>query len=159
MRIHHGEKDGIGITPITIIDECERHVGRQYTIDGCASPEHARLRRYITPEEDFITTARDFTGEAVWLNPPYRKTRDDRGYTTRDFVRRASELPARFEGCLVSVLLESNMSGTTYFSDYIGKSECDRRARRADLYFFRGRIEFFENASGNTKSSMLITFS
>ena len=40
-----------------------------FTLDACALPHNAKLEHYFTPEQDGL--AQDWTGERVWVNPPY----------------------------------------------------------------------------------------
>ena len=40
-----------------------------FTFDAAASPENAKCQRFLTPKEDGLSVA--WTGEVVWLNPPY----------------------------------------------------------------------------------------
>lgn len=153
--IHHGEKNGVGITPMGFIKSIEERFGKHFTIDACASKGHQRCKRFITPEEDFIKTDHDFDGEVVWMNPPYIKTKDGRGYTTATFIDRAMEIHSNHH-CAFAILLESNMTGTKYFQRNFGSTHgwVDRGIR---IYFPPGRIEFEGiNGGGNTKSSMVI---
>ena len=147
---------GVGITPVEVLKWIEEKTGYELTIDGCASDGHERLQRHITPDEDFIKTPRDFTGEVVWLNPPYVGRR--RGeYSTADFVARAREIRGRFK-CPVIMLLEANMVGTKYFGDHVGHTPADRLAHGTDVFFYPGRINFDNFSGTNKKSSVIVVF-
>lgn len=150
-------KRGIGITPMAVIDWAAGAAGITFTIDGCASADNARLAKYVDEAEDFMTTRRDWTGEAVWLNPPYVKGKTGKGYTTGDFVRRARDIRDRY-GCPVVVLLEANMVGTSYFAKHVGSTPADRRRLRTELICYPTRINFLNMKPGNPKSSILVVY-
>ena len=150
------DQRGIGLTPVKVLEWAEKEAGLRFTIDGCASPEHARMERFISPDEDFIKTQRDFTGETVWLNPPYVARRANR-YSTADFVKRAATIRDRFD-CPIAVLLENNMAGTGYFGEHVGHTPAQRLARCTEIFFYPGRINF-ENFEGtNKRSSIMVVF-
>jgi hypothetical protein len=55
-------------TPWEVFETLHREY--RFTIDICATAENAKLPRYLTIEDDALTT--DWSGERVWCNPPYR---------------------------------------------------------------------------------------
>ena len=148
------DQKGIGITPMKVIDWIERQAGVKFTLDGCAQPHHARMKRFITPEENFLRTARDFTNETVWLNPPYVAPRKD-APGTGAFIARAARLRDEFAARFI-IILESNMTGTSYFTKYIGSTPADRARLNTEIYFYPGRINFLNLRGTNSKASILI---
>ena len=113
------------------------------------------MERFISPDEDFIKTQRDFTGETVWLNPPTwpggQPLFDGRLCET------GGHHPRPFD-CPIAVLLENNMAGTGYFGEHVGHTPAERLARCTEIYFYPGRINF-ENFEGtNKRSSIMAVF-
>ncbi|MDA8000531.1 MAG: phage N-6-adenine-methyltransferase, partial [Alphaproteobacteria bacterium] len=131
---------GIGITPMSVIEWIEAKANLKFTLDGCAQKHHARLKRYITPEENFLTTQRDFSNETVWLNPPYTAARKG-APGIADFIARAAQIRLDYNAHFV-LLLESNMTGTKYFTQYVGSTPEDRARLNTEIYFYPKRINF-----------------
>lgn len=150
------DQTGIGITPMSVIEWIERKASIKFTLDGAAQPHHARMKRYITPEENFLTTDRDFTNEAIWLNPPYVQSRKDRPGTGA-FIERALRIRDKF-GARLILLLESNMSGTHYFTKYVGSTPEDRLKLKTVIYFYPRRINFLNLKNTNPKSSIFVEY-
>lgn len=163
-RLHTGEKKGLAGTPRWVIDMAVQWCtgGLDFTLDACALESNKVCPRYISPEQDFIKTNYDFLNEVIWLNPPYTKTRDSRGYAMPDYMRRAYEITRKVE-CMVCALIESNMSGTKYFERYVGADEFMRKSRGIEIFFVPKRINFIlpgrpRGTSHNTKASMIVVY-
>lgn len=58
-------------TPQALFDKLNQRYG--FTIDAAASPENAKLDRYWTEEDDALT--KSWSGERVFVNPPYNRSR------------------------------------------------------------------------------------
>lgn len=103
-----------------------------FTLDPCATLKNAKCKKFYTKEQDGL--AQDWTGESVFMNPPY-------GREIGKWVAKIAHtggvalLPARTD--------------TRWFHDYIyGKAE---------IRFLKGRIKF--NGGGPAPfPSMVVVF-
>jgi hypothetical protein len=59
------------------------HAEFDFTLDPCCVPETAKCARYYTPADDGL--AQDWSGERVFMNPPYGRALRD--YAMRGEVR------------------------------------------------------------------------
>ena len=106
-------------TPRALFDELNARYG--FTLDPCATHENAKCRKHYTAAEDGL--AQDWSGETVFVNPPY-------GRNMADWVRKCAEESKRAK----VVMLIPARTDTAYFHDYI--------YHRARVTFIRGRLRF-----------------
>ena len=106
-------------TPPDFFEELHREFG--FTLDVCATPENAKVRRYFTPEDDGL--AQDWGDNICWCNPPY-------GRQIGDWIRKAYEESQR---AATVVLLIPARTETAYWHDYV---------MRGEVRFIRGRLKF-----------------
>lgn len=100
-----------------------------FTLDAAASAENTCCPdHFYTPAEDGLR--QDWSGERVWLNPPY-----GRGQIPR-WLRKVREEQAR--GVLTVCLLPS-LTDTRWFHNLC--------APHAELRFLRGRVTFFHQGA------------
>lgn len=112
------------------------HERFRFTIDVAASDQNAKLERYYTIEDDGL--AQSWTGERVWVNPPYSDI--------RPWVEKAWQewLRAR----LVVMLVPANRTEQAWWQDLVEPYRNDRW-RPFHVEFLRGRLRFIE--PGDTK--------
>lgn len=107
----------------------------QYTIDAAASPENALLPRYYTREQDGL--AQDWTGEKVWVNPPFEKIAP---WVEKANLREAAHttlfIPARCD--------------RPWFADIIEDGGADA------IDFIQSRVRFVGARTGYPESTMMV---
>lgn len=97
----------------------------RFTVDGAAIEENAKLPRFWSPKEDGL--AQDWTGERVWVNPPFSQI--------GPWVKKAAERRAA-----VAVLLVPSRTGTGWWHEH---------GQHADeIRWIKGRVRF-AGAFGN----------
>jgi phage N-6-adenine-methyltransferase len=95
------------------------HAEFRFTIDVAASPDNAKLPRYYTEEQNGLE--QDWSGERVFMNPPY-------GREIYAWTRKA-----RDSGALVVGLLPASTDLAWWHEDVKG---------RAEVRYLRGRVRF-----------------
>ena len=113
-----------------------------FTLDPCSTHENAKSDNHYTAEEDGLL--RDWTGETVFVNPPY-------GHKIKDWVRKCYE-ESRKPNTKVVMLIPAR-TDTTYFHDYI--------YGHAEIRFIRGRLKFENNGVAKDAApfpSMVVIF-
>lgn len=126
---NNGRYNGNGrewATPPEIFDPL--HAEFDFTLDPCATPVSAKCARFYTEEQDGL--ARDWTGERVFMNPPY-------GREVYAWTRKA-----RDSGALVVGLLPASCDLKWWHEDVAG---------RAEIRWIRGRVRFLTD--GQYRSS------
>ena len=159
------DSDEVG-TPRYIIWELEDHCNEYFTVDLAASHENHICNRYFTPEGYFMKgtkfkdkaldlVERNFSimyNDFCFLNPPYSHSKQN---NLSKWFRLACYLGPKSKG--VVILVNSNITSTKAFHDFIGGSEYERKKNRIELYFFKKRITFKKNKkSGYPFASMAI---
>lgn len=122
-------------TPSWFFDALDAEFG--FDIDVCASPEHAKCKRYFTPEMDGLK--QDWTG-TCFCNPPY-------GRQIARWVAKAYESAER--GATVVCLLPSR-TDTKYWHRYVMQAE--------QIRFLQGRLKFGNAKSGAPFPSAVVIF-
>lgn len=95
------------------------HAEFQFTLDACATAGNAKLPRFYTEQQDGL--AQDWSGERVFMNPPY-------GREIYAWTRKA-----RDSGALVVGLLPASCDLAWWHDDVVG---------RAEVRYLRGRVRF-----------------
>jgi phage N-6-adenine-methyltransferase len=98
------------------------HAEFKFTLDPCATTETAKCARYYTEAEDGLS--KDWSGERVYMNPPY-------GREIYAWTRKARDEAQR--GALVVGLLPASCDLAWWHEDVIG---------HAEVRFMRGRVQF-----------------
>lgn len=123
-------------TPREVFDPLHAEFG--FTVDACATAKNAKLPRFWSPEQDGLS--RDWTGERVWMNPPY-------GREIYAWTRKARDSKAD----LVVGLVPASTDLAWWHEDVIG---------HADVRWIRGRVRFLTGgpyrASGFFASAIVI---
>ncbi len=104
-------------TPPDLFDRLNREFS--FTLDPCANAQTAKCPRFFTEQDDGLS--QDWTGERVFMNPPY-------GREIYAWTRKA-----RDSGCLVVGLLPASCDLAWWHEDVIG---------HAEVRFIRGRVRF-----------------
>lgn len=112
-------------TPPEIFEVAHREFG--FTVDACASAKNAKLDRYWTLDDDGL--AQDWTGETVWMNPPYSEM--------ETWIAKARDAGA---SGATAVCLVPSRTDVGWFWDH---------ARHGHVRFLRGRLSFVDDL-GNT---------
>jgi phage N-6-adenine-methyltransferase len=118
------------------------HAEFGFTLDVCATPQNAKLPRYFTEAEDGLF--QPWTGQRVWMNPPY-------GREVYAWVNKA-RLSVTVDGCpLVVGLLPASTDLQWWHNDVVGYAE---------VRYIRGRVRFLTDgpyrASGFFPSVIVI---
>ena len=111
----------------------------QFTVDAAAMKVNAKLPRWFGPGgEKECGLASDWSGERVWLNPPYGRA------DTANWVKRAARRDAD-----VAVLLLPSRTSNAWFHDYLWNKE------GVEVEFIRGRLKFGGSEHGAPFPSMV----
>lgn len=98
-----------------------------FTVDAAASDHNAKMERYWTEEIDGL--AQDWTGESVWVNPPFENRKPAR--TLARFVEKAWNETR--DALTKAVMLVPVKSDQAWWSAFAIKTE---------VRFIKGRIRF-----------------
>ncbi|GED18212.1 DNA N-6-adenine-methyltransferase [Aneurinibacillus migulanus] len=123
-------------TPQDFFDQLNQEF--HFTLDPCATHESAKCARYFTEEDNGL--AQDWTGEIVFMNPPY-------GRVLGQWVKKAFE--ESIKGATVVCLLPAR-TDTRWFHDYI--------YHRAEIRFVKGRLKFGDSKNSAPFPSMVVIF-
>lgn len=121
---NNGRYNGDGrhwATPPEVFDPLNVEFG--FTLDPCATPETAKCSRFYTEAQDGL--AQDWSGERVFMNPPY-------GREVYAWTKKARESAA--QGALVVGLLPASTDLAWWHSDVVGHA--------AEVRYIRGRVRF-----------------
>lgn len=123
-------------TPQDFFDKLNQEF--HFTLDPCATHESAKCARYFTEEDNGL--AQDWTGEVVFMNPPY-------GRVLGQWAKKAFEESVK--GATVVCLLPAR-TDTRWFHDYI--------YHRAEIRFVKGRLKFGDSKNSAPFPSMVVIF-
>lgn len=120
MRVHFSSETDDWATPAAFFDRLNSEFN--FTLDPCANEDNAKCDRYFTKEDDGLS--RDWSGETVFMNPPY-------GRAIADWIRKAYEESRA--GTTVVALIPSR-TDTRYWHEYVMKA--------TEIRFVKGRLKF-----------------
>lgn len=136
---NNGRYNGNGrewATPWEIFDPLNEEFG--FTLDACATAENAKFPRFYTEQQNGLL--QDWTGERVFMNPPY-------GREIYAWTRKARDSNA----IIVAALLPVSSDLKWWHEDVVG---------RAEVRYIRGRVRFLTGgpyrASGFFASAIVI---
>lgn len=135
LAVHYMSERHDGETPWEVFNPL--HAEFNFTLDPCALPETAKCAKFYTPEDDGL--AQDWTGERVFMNPPY-------GKAIRHWMRKAYEHAQR--GGVVVCLVPAR-TDTAWWHDY---------TKGAEIRFIRGRVKFGGYENGAPFPSAIVVF-
>lgn len=107
-------------TPQWLFDQLNEEFG--FTVDVCASEQNHKCDRFYTEEDDGLS--KDWTGERVWCNPPYGKSK------IPAWAKKCAE-----SNCEVAVMLVPARTDTAWFHEIVISTG-------AEIRFLRGRLKF-----------------
>lgn len=107
-----------------------------FTLDAAASEENAKCKRFFSESDDGL--ARSWSGEVVWLNPPF-------GDGLERWIQKAID-EAHFGA--TTVMLLPHRSGSRWW----------RLARQGEITELEGRIRFEGAANGAPFDCALVVF-
>ena len=116
MSVHFSSEKDTWETPQDFFDLWDDYY--DFTLDPCCLPNSAKCEKFYTPEDDGL--AQDWTGERVWMNPPY-------GREIGKWMKKAYEADA------LVVCLVPSRTDTKWWHDY---------AMKGDITFIKGRLKF-----------------
>jgi phage N-6-adenine-methyltransferase len=116
--VHFSSATDLWSTPQDFYDTLNDEFG--FTLDPCATHDNAKTLMYYTEEDDGL--AQDWTGEIVFMNPPY-------GRVIGDWMKKAKESNATVV-CLVPARTD-----TRWWHDHV-------IGGGAEVRFIKGRLKF-----------------
>lgn len=126
-------------TPKELFDKLNKEF--KFTLDPCATKENAKCNKFYTEEDNGLI--QDWSGERVFVNPPY-------GSAIKSWVKKCFDEKDKAE---IIVMLIPARTDTTYFHDYI--------YHKSEIRFIKGRIKFLGNQKGSGSApfpSMIVIF-
>lgn len=132
--VHFSKATDEWATPQATFDALDREFG--FTLDPCSTPENAKCPRFFTLGIDGLT--QDWSGEIVFMNPPYS--------AVRAWMRKAYQSAQR--GATVVCLIPSR-TDTVWWHRY---------AMKGEIRFVRGRLKFGDSPNSAPFPSAVIVF-
>ncbi|WP_372880289.1 phage N-6-adenine-methyltransferase [Psychromonas sp.] len=108
-------------TPAAVFEQLNEEFG--FTLDAAAEPETALCDYYFTAEDDALS--QDWSGQTVYCNPPYSKT--------RQFAEKAME--ESIKGATVVMVLPARTDTRAFHDSLTG----------GEVRFIKGRLKFLQN--------------
>ena len=124
-------------TPKDFFDKLDEEFG--FELDPCATPQNAKCKFFYTAQDDGLS--KDWSGKAVFMNPPY-------GGHTGEWISKALDESRR--GATVVCLIVS-ATDRSYWHEYIFPYA-------AEIRFVRGRIKFGDSKSTAPFASAVVVF-
>ncbi len=118
MSVHFSSATNLWSTPQGFFDALNRAFS--FTLDPCCTHENAKCTKHYTEAENGLV--QDWSGERVWMNPPY-------GRPIGDWMKKAHE--SAKAGALVVCLVPAR-TDTKWWHDY---------AIRGHVQFLKGRLK------------------
>ena len=122
-------------TPQDVFDALNGEFG--FTLDPCATADNAKCVRFYTIEDDGLS--RDWSGEVVFMNPPY-------GREIGKWAKKAYEESRQ----ATIVCLVPSRTDTRYWHDYFMKAD--------EIRFIRGRLKFGGSKNSAPFPSAIVVF-
>ena len=110
-----------------------------FTLDPCASDEDAKCQKYYTKEDDGLS--KDWTGETVFMNPPY-------GRDIKAWIKKAYD-ESRKPNTTVVCLIPSR-TDTKYWHEYVMKA--------GQIRLVKGRLKFGGSPNAAPFPSAVVVF-
>jgi phage N-6-adenine-methyltransferase len=138
MDVHFSSEKMDWETPQDFFDKLNEEF--HFTLDGAASDYNHKCVKYFTEADNSLI--QDWSGETVWLNPPYGRI------LLPKFVKKAYE-EGQKPGTTVVMLIPSR-TDTRYFHDYI--------LNKAEIRFLKGRLKFVGAKDAAPFPSMVVIY-
>ena len=127
-------KDEAWRTPDYIYDYFDKIY--KFNFDAAASKENARTKKYLTKQDDALSSSWCRKGRRIWLNPPYSRN-------LYPWIEKAYEESKK--GCIVAILIYSR-TDTKWWHDFV-------IPHAYKVHFIRPRIKFLDSKTGKKKGS------
>lgn len=114
----------------------------KFTLDAAARADNTKCRRFLSEEDNGLE--QDWSGEQVWLNPPYGR------FITPKWVEKA-RIEGEKSNTLVVCLLPAR-TDTKWFQNHVYHNF------NAHYWFVRGRIKFVGAKTGAPFPSVVVGF-
>lgn len=142
-RVHFTSKEQDWGTPQAFFDAY--HAAFKFTVDACAEPGNAKLKRYWSPEDDGLSFS--WVGERVFLNPPYKHAAEWTRKARAEAMRGAfvvGLVPARTSEAWFQDNVLAPDAGAFRGSDVTSEGVWTRRwsGLTIHLRFIAGRLKF-----------------
>jgi phage N-6-adenine-methyltransferase len=135
LAVHFSSATDQWPTPQWFFDALDAEFG--FDLDVCASPEHAKCRRFFEPAVDGLKQRWE---GVCWMNPPY-------GRGIGAWVRKAYE--SSLLGATVCCLLPAR-TDTQWWHRYV--------MRATEVRFLKGRLKFGDAKAGAPFPSAIVIF-
>ena len=110
-----------------------------FTLDPCADEYNHKCEKYYTEKDDGLK--QDWSGETVFVNPPY-------GRAIKDWVQKSYDESQKYNTKVV--MLIPARTDTKYFHKYI--------YHKAEIRFVEGRLKFGDSKNSAPFPSMVVVF-
>lgn len=110
-----------------------------FTLDPCSDEYNHKCEKYYTEKDDGLK--QDWSGETVFVNPPY-------GRAIKDWVHKSFD-ESQKDNTKVVMLIPAR-TDTKYFHKYI--------YHKAEIRFIEGRLKFGDSKNAAPFSSMVVVF-
>lgn len=137
-KLMFSSKSNDWATPQAFFDKLDGIYG-PFTLDAAASADNYKVSNFYTEADDSL--AQDWSGNRVFLNPPY-------GRRLKDWVKKAHEEGQKQD--TVVVMLIPARTDTAYWHDYVMKAD--------EIRFVRGRIKFGDETNSAPFPSAVVVF-
>jgi site-specific DNA-methyltransferase (adenine-specific) len=139
QEVMFSSKSDLWATPQALFNKLNEFY--KFTLDPCASADNAKCAKFYTEQDDGLS--KDWSGETVFVNPPYSNVAGWVEKCYREYV----------DNGVTSVLLIPSRTDTKYFHKHCMKADL--------IQFVKGRVKF-ENGSSKPNSapfpSMIVVF-
>ena len=137
QRVMFSSKNNTWETPVEFYRELNKRFN--FTLDPCCTPSTAKCAKYFTEDDDGLN--QDWSGETVFMNPPY-------GRSIGKWIEKAYT-SSRSEGTTVVCLIPSR-TDTKYWHKYCMKAH--------EIHFVKGRLKFGTSTNSAPFPSAVVVF-
>ena len=133
MDVHFSSKSDDWATPQSFYDRLNDIYN--FTLDPCSDKFNAKCEKFYTEADDGL--AQDWSGERVFMNPPY-------GRVIGDWIRKA------YESNALVVALVPARTDTRYWHDYVMQAD--------EVILIRGRLKFGDGSNSAPFPSAVVVW-
>jgi len=137
-KLMFSSKSNDWATPQSFFDKLNGVFG-PFTLDAAASADNYKVANHYTEADDSL--AQDWSGNRVFLNPPY-------GRGLKDWIKKGYE-EGQKDNTTVVMLIPAR-TDTKYWHDYVMKAD--------EIRFVRGRIKFGDETNSAPFPSAVVVF-
>jgi len=133
LDVHFSSKSDDWATPQSFYDRLNDIYN--FTLDPCSDKFNAKCEKFYTEADDGL--AQDWSGERVFMNPPY-------GRVIGDWIRKA------YESNALVVALVPARTDTRYWHDYVMQAD--------EVILIRGRLKFGDGSNSAPFPSAVVVW-